>query len=54
MLENTKVNLTLDNYILDKIKSIAIKEYRTISAQINFILEQWLKKYEKDMTANDT
>jgi len=49
MSENTKVNLTIDDYTLDKIKSIAIKDYRTLSAQVNFILQQWLKQYEKDM-----
>lgn len=43
----TKVSITLDEEIIDKIKDLAEKDDRSFSQYINLVLKEYLKERKK-------
>ena len=46
--DKIQTGLRLENEVLDKITYIAKKEKRSLNAQIEFLIQQAIDKYEKE------
>ena len=45
----TKVSITLDEPVIEKIKELADKDDRNFSQYINMVLKDWIKQKEKSI-----
>ncbi len=45
--ELTKVSINMKKDLKDKLKNIAGENFRDLSGQINFIISEYIKEYEK-------
>jgi len=43
----TKVSITLDETVIEKIKELAEEDDRNFSQYINMVLKDWIKRKEK-------
>lgn len=43
-----KVSITLDNDLVDKIKSMAENDDRSFSQYVNLVLKEWVAKSQKE------
>ncbi len=46
--KRTRFTLRIDNAIYEKVKNEAIKEHRTVTSQIEAILDNYFKEREKE------
>lgn len=46
----TKISITLDNEIVDKLKELSEQDDRSLSQYINLILKEYLKKKANENT----
>lgn len=46
----TKISITLDNEIVDKLKELSEQDDRSLSQYINLILKEYLKKKTNENT----
>lgn len=45
------VGITVDDKIITKIREEAVKQHRSLSAQVVYILDQWIKANTKTSTS---
>lgn len=44
----TKVSITLDDTVIEKIKELAEEDDRNFSQYINMVLKEWIRKNERE------
>lgn len=50
-MNDTQVNVRMPHEIVDKLKKAAVNNHRSMTAQLNVIVEEWLKNQKENAKA---